>query len=246
MRSMRVNDPALGCAREEVAVLDDLVGVGLYTPAEAGRLLRIQPQKISRWLRGHDAKGKHYDPLWKSEVHLDDGTPFLGFLDLMETRVVDAFIKQGVSSQRMRTAIKLAQEVMNECHPLATNRFRTDGRDVFLQVIEQDEDGQDREKLLSLFNRQYAFKEVLDPVLRTVDFGDDGHAALWWPQGRKARIMVDPTRSFGAPIEGESFIQTAVLASEAEFLGVDVTANLYRVSKGAVKRAVDFERSLAA
>ena len=71
-----------------------LVGIGLYTPAEAGRLLSIRPAKISRWLRGHDANGKHYDPLWSPQVDLGEEGTFLGFRDLQEVRVASTFIEK--------------------------------------------------------------------------------------------------------------------------------------------------------
>lgn len=223
---------------------NDLVGIGLYTPSEAGRLIRMPAAKISRWLRGHAANGKDYDPLWETDVDLGDGKVILSFRDLMETRVVDAFIRMGVSAIRMRAAIRLAQDVMSESHPLASNRFRTDGREIFLQVIDKDENGAEREQLLNLFKRQYTFKGVLDPVLQTVDFGDDGNPTIWWPMGRRSNIIVDPKRAFGAPIDGESSIPTSTLAREASVLGVDETAMAYDVSRQAVLRAVEFEGSL--
>ena len=49
---------------------DNLIGVGLYTPAEAGKLLRISPAKLSRWLRGHRIGNKFYPPLWTPEISL--------------------------------------------------------------------------------------------------------------------------------------------------------------------------------
>lgn len=224
--------------------IDDLIGVGLYTPAEAGRLLRIPAAKITRWLRGHDLAGKHYDALWEPEVSLGDDRVFLGFRDLMEVRVADAFITSGVSAIRVRAAIKLAQDVIEQDHPLSTNRFLTAGREIFLQVIDTDEDGTQRERLLNLFRRQYEFKGMLEPILKSVDFGEDGNPKLWWPAGRRANIVVDPERSFGAPIDSETSVPTSVLATAAKELGVAETARAYEVPLGSVRRAMDFETSM--
>ncbi len=185
--------------------MSDLYGIGLYSPSEAGRLLHITGSKIARWLRGHDANGKHYEPLWRPQVVVD-GTIYLGFRDLMEVRVADAFIRNGVPSVRVRAAIELAKQEIASSHPLSTNRFLTSGREVFLHVIETDEDGNERERLLNLFRRQFEFKGILDPVLKALDFGEDGHPSRWWPSGRRANIVVDPERAFGAPIEGDSSI----------------------------------------
>src|SRR5258708_1869559 len=116
--------------------MDNLIGMGVYTPAEAGRLLHVPSAKIVRWLRGHGIGDRTYDPLWTSQVDLDDGHVYLGFRDLMEVRIADKFISYGMSPQRIRAAIQLAREVLGEDRPLSTDRFRTDGRDIFFRVVE--------------------------------------------------------------------------------------------------------------
>ncbi len=39
---------------------DDLLGIGLYTPSEAQRLLKIPAGKIGRWLKGHGIGNRRY------------------------------------------------------------------------------------------------------------------------------------------------------------------------------------------
>ena len=207
-------------------------------------MLHISAPKIVRWLRGHSIDGQAYAALWQSEVNLGDDRIFLGFRDLMEVRVVDAFIKAGLSAVRVRSAISLAREVIGQDHPLSTNRFRTDGREIFLQVIETDETGQQRERLLNLFRRQYEFKGIVDPILKTVDFGQDGNPLQWWPCGRQGQIVVDPNRSFGQPIDSASSVPTAVLAAAAHQEGIKQAARAYEVSEGSVLRSVEFENSV--
>jgi uncharacterized protein (DUF433 family) len=223
--------------------MNQLLGIGLYSPVEAARLLHIPAPKIARWLRGHDANGKRYEALWLPQVILDDRI-YLGFRDLMEVRVADAFIRNGVPAVRVRAAIELAKEAIADSHPLSTNRFLTAGREVFLHVIETDEEGNERERLLNLFRRQYEFKGIIDPVLKAVDFGEDGYPFRWWPAGRRANIVVDPDRSFGAPIEVESSIPTAVLAAHAAGQGVPQTAKAFQVTEASVRRAVEYEATL--
>lgn len=225
--------------------MDGLIGVGLYTPAEAGRLLHVAPAKISRWLRGHKLKGREYPALWTPAVKFSDADrTILGFRDLMEIRVADAFIRAGVSSIQVRAAIDYARVVLGEEYPLSAERFRTDGRSILLRVFEKDAEGVERERLLNLFRRQYEFKEVIDPLLKTVDFDDRGSPRLWYPAGRRINIVVDPLRSFGQPIDGSTSVPTAVLAMSAKELGVDETAIAYDVPEASVRRAIDFEHSL--
>lgn len=224
--------------------MQELIGVGLYTPAEAGRLLHIPAPKIARWLRGHEMAGKVYEPLWSSQVDLGDDKIFLGFRDLMEVRVADAFIRNGVPAIRVRHAIEMAQEVISTSHPLSTNRFLTAGREIFLHVIEMDADGVERDKLLNLFKRQYEFKGILDPILKAVDFSDDGYPSRWWPAGRRSNIVVDPERSFGAPIDAETSVPTKILASVGDYMGVQLAAKAYEVPEVSIRRAMEFEATM--
>lgn len=223
-----------------------LIGIGLYTPAEAQRLLGVSAGKIVRWLNGHAIEGRRYAPLWTSQVDLHDGKTYLGFRDLMEVRVADAFISAGVSAIRVREAIQLAREVLGMDRPLSTDRFRTDGRDIFLRLVERDRDGADREKLLSLFKRQYAFSEVLEPSLKGLEYDGEGAPSLWRPHGKRGSVVLDPERSFGQPIDQRSGVPTRALACAARVDGAEAAAAAFGVPVASVRRAVEFEEGLEA
>lgn len=219
---------------------NDLVGIGVYTPVEAQRLLGVPASKISRWLRGHMVKGRQYDALWEPQIDLSDGAVYLGFRDLMEVRAANQFIAAGVSPQMVRRAIQEAQNFIQEARPLSTTRFKTDGRTIFLEVAQQENDRQ----LLDLFKRQYAFTEIMERSLKDVEF-EGVSPNRWWVRSRRAGIVVDPEQSFGQPIEHETGIPTAVLASAVEAEGdISKAAKAWCVSKRNVQRAVKFEQSL--
>jgi hypothetical protein len=220
---------------------ESLVGVGLYTPAEASRLLRIPTGKIVRWLRGHEIKGKWYDRLWQPQVQLGDGKTYLGFRDLMELRTADAFMQAGVSAIMIRRAIAEAQKFIDEERPLSTTKFRTDGRSIFLEIADETGDA----KLLDLFKQQYAFKRIVESSLKGVDF--EGITPIrWWPSSKTQKIVLDPERSFGQPIEFESGVPTAALAAAAGAEGSpEAAARVWQVPVQSVLRAVRFESGLA-
>ncbi|MDB5410953.1 MAG: hypothetical protein JWL84_5865 [Rhodospirillales bacterium] len=224
--------------------MGELIGVGLYTPAEAGRLLHVRAAKIVRWLHGHRIGNHHYEPLWAPQINIEDGRIYLGFRDLMEVRVADKFISYGVSPQRVRAAIQLSREIIGEDRPLSTDRFRTDGRDIFLRVVDMDEKGEQRERLLNLFRRQYEFDQIIEPLLKTVDFDEHGAPLQWWPSGRRGNILVDPTRSFGQPIDAVSSVPTAVLAAAGRQEGIAGAASAYAVPRASIKRAIEFETAM--
>jgi uncharacterized protein (DUF433 family) len=216
-----------------------LVGIGLYTPAEAERLIRVPAQKIARWLRGHKIGNKWYEPLWKPQIDIEDEGVFLGFRDLIEIRVAHAFMDYGVSAVRVRRAIEVARRDFGLDHPLSTTRFKTDGRTIFLEIAE--EEGRDP-RLLELFSKQYAFKQIIAASLKDLDFDDRVVPSRWWPRGRSKGIVVDPNRAFGRPVEATTGIPTAILANAAQAEGsVEQAAKVWSVAPAAIRAAVEFE-----
>jgi hypothetical protein len=223
------------------AIDNRLIGIGLYTPADASRLSGIPAAKLTRWLRGYHVGNREYPRLWTSQIDLGDERVYLGFRDLMEARVAGRFIDIGISPQRIRKAIGLAKTLIGEQRPLSTNRFRTDGQTIFLRTTENDDEGAERTQLIDLFDRQYGLASILDPLLKDVGMDETGAPSRWWPRGRAMKIVVDPHRSFGQPIDEESGVPTAILAQAARYHGLDEAARAYEVTRAAVKRAADFE-----
>jgi uncharacterized protein (DUF433 family) len=220
-----------------------LVGIGLYTPAEAARLIRVPVQTLHRWLKGHRIGDREYHPLWTAQVDLEDGHTYLSFLDLVQARVAFALIKAKLSPQKVRKSIDLGRTILDTDYPFASARFRTDGRTVVLQVLIPGED----DKLIDLFkDGQYLMKNVVEPSLKGLEFDKD-LATRWWPTGKDDRIVLDPRRQFGQPIDAETGVPTAILAAAAEAEGsVEKAARAYRVPVASVKRSVRFEKKLAA
>lgn len=222
-------------------MISDLVGIGIYTPTEAARLTGVSAGRIARWLRGHQTNGRRYEPLWRPQIDINDGQVYLGFRDLMEVRVAAAFIEQGLSPQKVRRAIQIARDLYGKDHPLSTKSFRTDGRSIFLQLSQEEEDG----RLIDLLRQQYAFHRIVAPSLRNIEFDDSGVPSRWFPGGTSAHVVVDPTRSFGHPIEEESGVPTAALAAAARAEGsVEAAAKAWRVPVRSVRRALKFEEAL--
>lgn len=224
-----------------------LIGVGLYTTAEAGRLTGIPSQRLLRWTRGHTVGDTEYPRLWKPQVKLpDNDTVFLGFLDLVQARVADGFIAAGLSAQKVRRAIEYGREIINVDYPFASARFRTDGKTVVLHVLSEDGD-ENNDKLIDLFRSgQYLMQKVIEPSLKGLEFEDD-FAARWWPLGKQKKIVIDPKRQFGQPIDDETGVPTVVLAHAAVAEGsAEAAAQAFMVPVTSVRRAVAYEQRLAA
>jgi uncharacterized protein (DUF433 family) len=222
-----------------------LIGVGLYSPAEAAALTSIPSRKIHRWLRGHAIDGKEYPRLWTSYLEkFNVESLYLSFLDLVQLRVADAFIREGLSPQKVRRAIEYGAEIVSSNYPFASARFRTDGKTVILHVLDAEQ-GDDR--LIDLFKHgQYLMQKVIEPSLKGLEFEGD-IAARWWPLGRAKGIVIDPKRQFGQPIDDATGVPTNILAQAAKAEGSAVqAAKLFMVPTTSVNRAVAFELQLAA
>ena len=217
---------------------EDLIGIGLYTAAEAGLLVQVPPAKIIRWLRGYEAHGRHYEPLWHPQVAPEGDGVTLGFGDLMEVRVAASFIAEGLPPGRVRQAIHLAREAAGEDRPLSTRAFRTDGRTLFVQVVEENGEP----ALIDLFRQQYAFRDVVERSLKHVDYDAAGRPSAWWPLGPSRSVLLDPARGFGQPIESETSVPVAALVGAVRGEGsAEAAAEAWGVPVRAVRRALFFD-----
>lgn len=224
----------------------NLIGIGLYTSAEAARLLRVPTPRVRRWMRGYhyavDDQRRRIEPLWTPQIPPLDGSVELGFRDLTELRFVVRFLEAGLSLQMVRTAQRLARIMICEERPFSTCRFATDGRRIFLEMA----DGTEDPKLIDLANRQFAFRTLIEPSFKDLDF-EAGVAARWWPMPGRKSIVIDPQRSFGQPIAAEYGVPTATLAAAVGAEGsVKAAARAYEVAPSVVRDALDFEVRLAA
>lgn len=221
-----------------------LVGLGLYSPAEAAVLTHIPAPKIRRWLWGHAIGDKDYPALWRTQLEkFEMGQLYLSFLDLVQLRVAKAFIDAGLSPQKVRRAIEYGSQIVLSDYPFANTRFRTDGKTVILHVLRTDGD----EELIDLFNDgQYLMQKVIEPSLKNLEFDGD-IATRWWPLGRSKGVVVDPQRQFGQPIDNATGVPTSVLAEAAKVEGSEeAVAKRFMVPLASVHRAVAFELQLAA
>jgi uncharacterized protein (DUF433 family)/DNA-binding transcriptional MerR regulator len=237
----------------------DALGRGVYSSAEALRLINfsrghgisrrnVSGQTVSRWLNGYDyeARGepRHSAPLWRSDYVNDDGAVLeISFRDLIELRFVKTFRDLGLSLPTIRDCFTRAVEEVNDERPFSTQKFRTDGKTIFLDITRGVREGE----LIDLRRRQTVFRSFVAPSLQDLGFDAD-EVARWFPLGKgRTSIVIDPTRSFGRPVVREAGVPTETLASAVKVEGsVENVARLYEVPILAVRDALEFEQKLAA
>lgn len=213
-------------------------GIGAYSLTEAGRLLRVSPTTIRRWLFGYsydrDGSRAKQKPLWRPQYRADQDEPLLGFRDLLEARIVRGFRQQHIGLPTIRACLDFARDLVEDDHPFSTRRFKSDGRRLFLE----SGDG----RLIDLKVRQHVFKRIVEPSFVDLDF-DAEAASRWWLLPRKRTIVLDPVRSFGQPIVAESGVPTDRLAQAVEAeASINRVAQLYELKPALVRDALTFER----
>ena len=219
----------------------DIVGVGIYTVPEAARLTRVPAPRIRHWVFG---KGGHaaLDP----ELLPQDGQEAIGFLNLIEVLFLRELRAQGVSFGAIRKAAALARKYLNRPHPFANGQFfvHTDGKNLLLQVVNDTDD----KSLVDLASGNGAWLQVLErSFTHSISFdGINGSASQWQPDPRAPRIVVDPQRQFGRPIDSETGVPTDVLADalRAENGNAARVAKWWKVPVEAVNQAAEFELRL--
>jgi uncharacterized protein (DUF433 family) len=212
------------------------LGVGLYSQAEASRLLGISPATLARWI--------HPETRLITRRFADDEHT-LSFLELMELHFIDLFRAEGVPLRVIReTAVAASRRFQSDDYPFCVKRFDTDGRTIFATLIDHERNAEQVEELR---HGQRVFEEIVRPFFRKLDYGQGTQPVRFWPLEILGRIVLDPERKFGKPIDFETGVPTSAIvdalrAGEGQ-APQDVAAWL-DIPLAAVQAALAFEQSL--
>jgi DNA-binding transcriptional MerR regulator/uncharacterized protein (DUF433 family) len=208
------------------------LGTGIYTVAEAARLLQVSPQKLARWAEGYVFE--RYGELRRSGPVIDRGGAAPGlftFYDLVELFFVREFRKAKVDLPLIRKAAQVLRDEWQTPYPFALKK-----------IAELDRKLIHKEQLRTILGKQAVF-EFGRGFFKDFDFDEQGLAAAWHPLTKGKLIVLDPKRSFGAPIDVRSGVRTDVLYRlyKAEDGDIEAVAGWYEVEPEAVAQAVEFE-----
>lgn len=223
------------------------IGNGVYSLVEAARITAIPRRRIRRWLEGYafTSSGirRHSPPAVASAIGRASGSLALTFSDLIEIRFLNSFLEYGVSWKAIRIAAERARDYLARPHPFSSRLFKTDGRAILLEILRPGDDP----RLLNLVTDQWELQRVVSPMLYAgIEFDTLDMPARWWPRGRNRSVVIDPERSFGAPIVDREGVPTEILARAAAADGfARLAAAYYDVSLKSMRDAMAYEKTLA-
>jgi len=212
------------------------LGVGLYTLSDAARITGARPNTIRHWMANKGGIVRRHFAAEK----------LLTFEELMEVHFIQMFRKEGVSLQAIRKASQKAAILYGTDYPFAFKRFDTDGRTVFATLIQEKPDGVLVE---DLERGQYVFSEIMRPFFRKLEYRVENEmVARFWPRTKRGRVVLDPERKFGKPIDANSGISTSAIHDAVTAGGGQKPSTVARwlnIPIAAVKAAIAFEESLS-
>ena len=223
-------------------------GKGIYTLSTAAKILKMNPQKMRRWINGYtyhkNMKCRSMKPLFETEFKYDVNDIIISFLDLTELLFINTFIGYGISIQKIRKAAVAASKLLNTSHPFAIRKMFTDGKSIFAEIAEETNDT----SLLDLIKRQYQFAKIIESTLfKCIDFDKENYAEKWWPLGKNKDIVLDPSRNMGQPILNKYNVKTELIYDLYKTNHtINEISEWYELDEKAINVAINFEYGLVA
>jgi uncharacterized protein (DUF433 family) len=202
-----------------------VIGRGIYDPTEVARLVRVHPDTITRWTTG------------KRALVAPSFDGFFDFEDLVSLLVVAQLWRRHVPTDEIRRGIEgLAQELGVErplAHEEAPERLATVGKAFFANVGEWADVGK---------GFQLAFMPMIAPVLKPLEYGNDGMANLWRPLNQ---VTAAPAVQAGTPCVEGTRIPTATIDGLVRVdEEIDDIAFDFDIEVEQIKAALAFEEAL--
>jgi uncharacterized protein (DUF433 family) len=170
----------------------------------------------------------------------------LSFVNLVEAHVLDAIRREySVGLPAVRRTISFVRKELGSKHPLAEQKFETDGKDLFIRKL--------GELITVSKGGQRAIPEVLNAYLKRIEWDLQGFPTRLYPFTRQRDlvqpkvVMIDPRVSFGRPVLAGTGIRTELVAERYKAgESIDELARDYGRNRAEIEEAVRCELAIKA
>jgi uncharacterized protein (DUF433 family) len=228
-------------------VKEDIREFPTYGVAETAHYLLIPETTLRSWVVGRRYSTGNGIRFFEPFITLPDpNRSLLSFMNVVEVHVLDAIRRQHqIRLAQIRQALRYLRQHFPSRHPLADQKFETDGLDLFTrrygQLINISESG------------QLAIRSLLETHLKRIERDPQGAAIRLYPFTRKRLpdeprvVVIDPYVSFGRPALASSGIATAVIAERYKAgESVDELADDYSRVRLEIEEAIRCELQIEA
>ncbi len=206
-----------------------------YGLPEVALYLKVPPQTLRYWLTGFGKRPPIIDPIEINPIRLS-------FMNLLECHALAGMRKiYDLKLPRVRSALRRINQEYLKPHPLISETFLTDRRDLFIEklgrVINISQHGQ-----IGLdFYRMHLERVEVDPkgLFRFFPF-------VVQPSPTEPKtIEINPMVGFGKPVIAGTGISTAVIASRFNAReSIAALAAEYECEPRQIEEAIRWERAL--
>ncbi|OLE97281.1 MAG: hypothetical protein AUG75_10170 [Cyanobacteria bacterium 13_1_20CM_4_61_6] len=217
-----------------------------YGVAEAAHYLLVPRATLRAWVAGmsygSDGERRFFKPVIQPAAK---APVVLSFINLIEAHVLGAIRrKHRVNMPAVRRSVDFLKNKLGSAHPLADDKFETDGIDLFIshygQFISVSQGG------------QLAVRELLQAHLRRIEWDPKGMPIRLYPFTRMdeieqpKNIVIDPFISFGRAVITGTGVTTEVVAERFKAgESADELASDYGCEREKIEEAIRCELSLA-
>lgn len=179
-----------------------------YSIPAAAQLAGIPETTLRSWVLGRSYGTKAGVRRASGLIKLPAGSKgvFLSFTNLVEVHVLAAMRRQHeLKLETVRNAVRYLKRESAQDHPLAYEKFRTNGVDLFVErygdLVNASRDG------------QIAIRSAIEASLERVEY-EHGRAVRLFPfvTAERRSIVIDPRRAFGRPAIAGTGIPIAIVA----------------------------------
>ena len=182
-----------------------------YTFRDASKYLDIPLATLRSWTLGRSYPTKTGAKFFRPIFYLPEKEkPLLSFINLVEAHVLNAIRKDyKVDLKKVRRALLYIQNLFGFKHPLADQKFESDGVNLFIDyyghLLNISQDG------------QLGMKAILEKYLGRIEHDPSGRAAKLYPflraNGHRENksVVIDPYVSFGKPVIAGTGISTSII-----------------------------------
>ena len=228
-----------------MVAIEDHLGLGIYTPAEAAFYARVSTRMMTRWVFG-DSDGK---PVIERQLKepIDKTVTFLDFVQTLAVREVRQ--RHGLSLQKIRQGVEEARARYQIAYPLAQEHCiflfsdrQRQGHGHIVIRLKGDEKGVE-DQYVQLTGRgkgNFMFKTVVEMFLDDLTFDPVTKLATQYrPMSENgASVLLNPHRRFGEPvIEPGGYTAEALWHATNAEGGLDAAAEACGVTVGEVSLA---------